>query len=67
MKHASRPSKLRPFPLAGTAIRPKRGPSKAGGDDAESLAALTFEVTLVGGRPWLVPQRPYDVGRIRLL
>jgi hypothetical protein len=36
------------------------------GDEEERLAALTFDVLLVAGRPCLVTEGPYDVGRIRL-
>jgi hypothetical protein len=43
----------------------RRGKGDAA-DDTETLAALTFELMLVAGRPCLVTQGPYDVGRIRL-
>jgi hypothetical protein len=45
---------------------PDPGHKAEAGEDAEALAALTFDLTLVAGRPCLVTEGPYDVGRIRL-
>jgi hypothetical protein len=52
--------------VAGAPLRPQRAHPQDGADDTELLAALTFELMLVAGRPCLATAGPYDVGRIRL-